>query len=87
MIHDWVCIGFVDVAMPFGGLLYGWICVGWGRQQMRQKRTQMGAGHAHACTLYVRRLIPMGTMDVRTLQGGQKGFFVRSKTKTNAAPV
>ena len=35
----------------------------------------MCAKHAHACTLYVRRLIPKGIMDVCSLQG--KAFFVR----------
>ena len=35
----------------------------------------MCAKHAHACTLYVRRLIPKGIMDVRSLQG--KAFLVR----------
>ena len=35
----------------------------------------MCAKHAHACTLYVRRLIPKGIMDVCSLQGN--AFFVR----------
>ena len=31
--------------------------------------------HAHACTLYVRRLIPMGTMDVHNLQRRRTSRF------------
>ena len=36
----------------------------------------MCAKHAHACTLYVRRLIPVGIMDVRNWQDGRTRLFV-----------
>ena len=37
---------------------------------------QMWAKYAHACILYVQRLIPTGMMDVRDLQGGRTRLFL-----------